>query len=830
MPGESPRPDRKGKMADPSNPQSCLRWIKDEEMVHRTESYGENKRSVLDALEDQQHRDKLVQDFQGTVDKVRQEHKEEIQTSYESLKTVSEKKLGCLQDIAQIAGLEDLMGALSSEFAEKASSLVATECSRSVELPTGDGCGVQAQAQSCILAVRSNWAWISKLVKCTDTHLQHSSQFHQFYHEVAEYRHWMPLHLRSAVNKVALKEDAEGTNIEAMRLLIELKELLSVFLHWAGKLEVLFSTSKTLHPVHLRAKKVQYFRPVSALCDYKTHDIQVREGEELLLIDNADTQSWQVRTLNAVESRVPSVICVIPGPDPEAVQTALKLRLEFLYVWTENVKRIGKDLILFMILILRDWTDEEIKIIRSMRPEDKQVLRSVLTGILGKLAPCWEGFSGYEEFKSRVEILLEILEGDGSAQDRDDEFSLALVESVKTTDDVLSRYDDYWRQWDTYRILMETCKHADYMLLTDKLEQLKFLSIEELRKMWQAGLLFGDGDNESFESWLRKQKTRWDESSSMTQTSSSMLQCESVDGLGSSGSNGYEHAEVTTMDRQYETASTSTFTSTEQEEKKTFVITGVVDPKSGDEVSMHQAVMMGIIDSTNGTYNDARTGTSLPIPVAMSQGFIKVEFTTTKKSAEKRHDIGLITLKTHKESRPYSVKSVVDAKTDQHLTVDDAIRKGILDQQNSVYVNPVDGVSMSLADALDSGLLIVEFDTDAEVLAPEVVTKTYAIHAVVDQRKKAKVSFSEAVKDKLLDKDTGAYYHNVNKEHIYVGDAIRKGFIKATVVQDPNSLDIDPENRMVVEKVQSIRRKLLNPMRALAAMKKAAAAAELNGQ
>ena len=63
----------------------------------------------------------------------------------------------------------------------------------------------------------------------------------------------------------------------------------------------------------------------------------------------------------------------------------------------------------------------------------------------------------------------------------------------------------------------------------------------------------------------------------------------------------------------------------------------------------------------------------------------------------------------------------------------------------------------------------------------------------------------------------------MEKEHIYVGDAIRRGFIKATVVKDPSSLDIDPENKMVVEKVQTIKNKLLNPMRALAAMKKAAA-------
>ena len=65
------------------------------------------------------------------------------------------------------------------------------------------------------------------------------------------------------------------------------------------------------------------------------------------------------------------------------------------------------------------------------------------------------------------------------------------------------------------------------------------------------------------------------------------------------------------------------------------------------------------------------------------------------------------------------------------------------------------------------------------------------------------MSFSDAVRKNLLDRETGAYHHNVDNEDIYVGDAIRRGFIKATIVKDPSTLDIDPENKMVVEKVMS---------------------------
>ena len=56
---------------------------------------------------------------------------------------------------------------------------------------------------------------------------------------------------------------------------------------------------------------------------------------------------------------------------------------------------------------------------------------------------------------------------------------------------------------------------------------------------------------------------------------------------------------------------------------------------------------------------------------------------------------------------------------------------------------------MSLADALDTGLLVVEFDDSVQVDEPEIVTKTYAIHAVVDQKARKKVTLCNQAKNRL---------------------------------------------------------------------------------
>lgn len=57
----------------------------------------------------------------------------------------------------------------------------------------------------------------------------------------------------------------------------------------------------------------------------------------------------------------------------------------------------------------------------------------------------------------------------------------------------------------------------------------------------------------------------------------------------------------------------------------------------------------------------------------------------------------------------------------------------------------------------------------------EEISKTYLVHAVVCQRTKSKLPFHEAVQRGVIDKDSGAYLHNVTGEKFFVVDAINKG-------------------------------------------------------
>ena len=115
---------------------------------------------------------------------------------------------------------------------------------------------------------------------------------------------------------------------------------------------------------------------------------------------------------------------------------------------------------------------------------------------------------------------------------------------------------------------------------------------------------------------------------------------------------------------------------------------------------------------------------------------MQVEVTTTKKTEERRKDVGIITIKTVTESRPYVIQTVIDAKTEKRLSVEDAVKSKILDQQRGVYVNSNTEEELTLADALDSGLLEVEFEEELNN-GNRSVTNIHATLRQVDSALKA---------------------------------------------------------------------------------------------
>ena len=80
--------------------------------------------------------------------------------------------------------------------------------------------------------------------------------------------------------------------------------------------------------------------------------------------------------------------------------------------------------------------------------------------------------------------------------------------------------------------------------------------------------------------------------------------------------------------------------------------------------------------SVVGRYVNIQTGKSVTFQEAMANGDITVEIKSQKKVREEKSSYGLITVTTTKETRPYTITSVTDPKTEKQLSPDEAYAKG----------------------------------------------------------------------------------------------------------------------------------------------------------
>lgn len=259
------------------------------------------------------------------------------------------------------------------------------------------------------------------------------------------------------------------------------------------------------------------------------------------------------------------------------------------------------------------------------------------------------------------------------------------------------------------------------------------------------------------------------------------------------------------------TAETEQLDSIEGEEQKTFIIRSVLDPDINKQISLHDAIKKGVICPERGVYI-ANDGSEIPIPVAMSDGNIIVEFQKTRRAKEKKSTLGIITLKTTKE-KDSIIEQVNDVENNQFVSRQKAIDLGILNDKLGMFLNTKTGKELTVNEAVKAGLIIQSKQDSEESM------EAYAVRGVVDRKNIKVITFAEAIQRGIIDRQSGLFVDTSNGEKLYVADAIARGFLKARKVDDPNSLDVDPSNKMVIEKTNLIKKKLLGSLKVISAFK-----------
>lgn len=239
---------------------------------------------------------------------------------------------------------------------------------------------------------------------------------------------------------------------------------------------------------------------------------------------------------------------------------------------------------------------------------------------------------------------------------------------------------------------------------------------------------------------------------------------------------------------------------------KTFSVQCVIDPVTGEQISIADAIQRGIVAENKGLYT-LPTGETIPLTEAVNHGFIiaDVRQSTLTASEPAGHANEIITFR----EVAYTLKSIIDPRTNRELSIAEAVSLGILDCAASEYHHPVSGEVLSLGEAVTRGLVCVErgrpsadkgaesreekvpsIHIDDEADAREEMSneelseerQTFQIAGVVDPESGDMIPYNEAIENGLIDEARGVYINPKTGQRMPITEALECGLIVGQLV------------------------------------------------
>ena len=250
----------------------------------------------------------------------------------------------------------------------------------------------------------------------------------------------------------------------------------------------------------------------------------------------------------------------------------------------------------------------------------------------------------------------------------------------------------------------------------------------------------------------------------------------------------------------------------------TLMVKFVVDPRTGDTISVIKAVEEGILDQKMENYINKLTGEVIPLNDAIDRKLVIAQAAaiagSTSSSTESIHinpdeevtESNLIE-EISTETVTFSITNVIDPRTMEMMSYDEAVLYGVLDLPKGLYVNPMTRESMPINVALDKGLIHGEVTskTKSEDLMHSSVSAdsknfpTRNITSVLDPRNGEEISLDKAMKDGIIDPEKGTYYDIRRRQDISLDNALSKGLItmsKTTGDEDIERMRLEHERKL----------------------------------
>ena len=281
---------------------------------------------------------------------------------------------------------------------------------------------------------------------------------------------------------------------------------------------------------------------------------------------------------------------------------------------------------------------------------------------------------------------------------------------------------------------------------------------------------------------------------------------------------------------------------------ESLIISSVFDHRANTFIDPNVGIRTKILDPYHGIYINNLTQETYSIDDAMSKGFVLVEQQQPSSSSTNQthpNDKYVISTSLIRETRSYHLLGVKDYVNNKELTVQEAIRSGILDKQNGQYINRKTNEIFSISEAIARGHiraqpLPVESTTSTSAAGASTTTtttsthqesstvkrgtvketKTYTLKSAIHPRTHQEIPIRVAIDEGIIDHARGFYVNSLTGENLPISVAIERGliftelidlnprrFVKTIIIEQV----VDPVTNRRLGVTEAIKAGLLNP-------------------
>lgn len=136
---------------------------------------------------------------------------------------------------------------------------------------------------------------------------------------------------------------------------------------------------------------------------------------------------------------------------------------------------------------------------------------------------------------------------------------------------------------------------------------------------------------------------------------------------------------------------------------ESLVISSVYDHRAQTYIDPNSAIRKKILDPYHGTYLNNATQETISIDDAMNRNLIIVTNQSSHPYGNQGNDKYVISTSLIRETRSYHLLGVRDYFNNREISVQEAIRLGILDKQNGQYIHNKTNEILSISEAIAKG-------------------------------------------------------------------------------------------------------------------------------